>query len=108
MNPELAVLRLAALAQPSRLAVFRLLVRKGPAGMPAGEIAEHLGVAPNALSFHLKELSKAGMLTSRAKGRYIYYAADFAAMNALLEYLTENCCVGSATACDTPAMCKKC
>ena len=81
MELETAVVRLSALAQNSRLAVFRLLVQKGPAGMPAGEIAEHLGVAPNALSFHLKELSHAGLLTSRPEGRYIYYAPDFAAMN---------------------------
>jgi ArsR family transcriptional regulator len=94
MKIDTAVVRLAALAQASRLSVFRLLVEKGPDGMAAGEIAERLGVAPSALSFHLKELSNAGLLKSRQEGRYIYYAPDFKAMNALLGYLTENCCAG--------------
>jgi len=110
MELETAVVRLSALAQNSRLAVFRLLVQKGPAGMPAGDIAEHLGVAPNALSFHLKELSHAGLLTSRPEGRYIYYAPDFAAMNALLGFLTDNCCAGSPAAaeCTAPPVCDAC
>jgi ArsR family transcriptional regulator, arsenate/arsenite/antimonite-responsive transcriptional repressor len=110
MKIDTAVTRLAALAQASRLSVFRLLVQKGPDGMPAGEIAERLGVAPNTLSFHLKELSNAGLLKSRQEGRFIYYAPDFKAMNGLLEYLTENCCVGSAVPADrtTPATCKEC
>ncbi|WP_341920994.1 metalloregulator ArsR/SmtB family transcription factor [Hydrocarboniphaga effusa] len=109
MKIETAVARLAALAQGHRLAVFRLLVRKGPEGMAAGEIAEHLGIAPNALSFHLKELSNAGLLKSRPEGRFIYYAPDFKAMNGLLDYLTENCCAGSSSAaqCKTPSTCKK-
>lgn len=96
MKIDIAVTRLAALAQNSRLAVFRLLVQKGPDGMPAGEIAEKLGVAPNALSFHLKELSNAGLLKARVQGRYIYYAPDFKAMDALLGFLTDHCCAGSA------------
>jgi ArsR family transcriptional regulator len=95
MEIELAVTRLTALAQVSRLSVFRLLVEHGPEGLPAGAIAERLGVAPNTLSFHLKELSNAGLLRARQEGRFIYYAPDFAAMNALLEFLTENCCAGS-------------
>ncbi|MGH8445291.1 MAG: ArsR/SmtB family transcription factor [Solimonas sp.] len=95
MKIDTAVVRLAALAQASRLSVFRLLVEKGPDGMAAGEIAERLGVAPSALSFHLKELSNAGLLKSRQEGRYIYYAPDFKAMNALLGYLSENCCAGT-------------
>jgi ArsR family transcriptional regulator len=103
MKIETAVTRLAALAQNSRLAVFRLLVRQGPAGMPAGQIAERLGVAPNALSFHLKELSNAGLLKSRQEGRFIYYSPDFKAMNALLGYLTENCCAGSPAAAECAA-----
>ncbi|EIT67761.1 MULTISPECIES: ArsR/SmtB family transcription factor [Hydrocarboniphaga] len=111
MKIDTAVTRLSALAQASRLSVFRLLVEKGPDGMPAGEIAERLGVAPNNLSFHLKELSNAGLLKSRQEGRFVYYAPDFKAMNALLAYLTENCCVGSAAApvdCAIPATCKEC
>lgn len=94
MKIEKAVALLGALAQGSRLALFRLLVQKGPDGMAAGEIAERLGLAPNALSFHLKELSNAGLLKSRQEGRFIYYAPDFKTMNSLLGYLTENCCEG--------------
>lgn len=77
--------------------------------MPAGEIAERLGIAPNNLSFHLKELSNAGLLKSRQEGRFVYYAPDFKAMNALLAYLTENCCAGSTSPndCATPATCKE-
>ena len=89
-----AVNRLCALAQESRLAVFRLLVQKGDEGLCAGDISDKLDLAPATLSFHLKELSNAGLLKSRQEGRYIYYAADFKAMNALLGYLTENCCGG--------------
>jgi len=109
MKIDTAVTLLAALAQGSRLALFRLLVQKGPQGMAAGEIAEHLGVAPNTLSFHLKELSNAGLLKSRQEGRYVYYAPDFKAMNGLLAYLTENCCAGSKTpaACASPTACKE-
>lgn len=97
MKLDSAVSLLGALAQNSRLSVFRLLVQKGPEGMAAGEIAEYLGIAPNALSFHLKELSGAGLLKSRQEGRFIYYAPDFKAMNSLVAYLTENCCIGSKT-----------
>lgn len=110
MKIETAVTRLSALAQRSRLAVFRLLVQKGPEGMPAGEIAERLGVTPSALSFHLKELSNAGLLKSRQEGRFIYYAPDFKAMNALLGYLTENCCADSPAVaeCASTTTCKGC
>lgn len=94
MKSELAVARLYALAQESRLAVFRLLVQRGPEGLPAGEIASRLKIAAATLSFHLKELSNAGLLVSRQEGRFIYYAPDFKAMNGLLAYLTENCCAG--------------
>ena len=103
MEIEAAVSRLAALAQASRLCVFRLLVEKGPDGMPAGEIAEKLGIAPNTLSFHLKELSNAGLLRSRQEGRFVIYAPDFAGMDELLAYLTENCCAGGVAAADCPA-----
>ncbi len=97
MKIDTAVSLLGALAQGSRLALFRLLVQKGPDGMAAGEIAERLGVAPNALSFHLKELSNAGLLKSRQEGRFIYYAPDFKVMNGLVSYLTDHCCEGSKT-----------
>ncbi|HEY0913343.1 MAG TPA: metalloregulator ArsR/SmtB family transcription factor [Solimonas sp.] len=98
MTIDAAVSLLGALAQNSRLALFRLLVQKGPDGMAAGEIAERLGVAPNALSFHLKELSSVGLLKARQEGRYIYYAPDFKVMKGLVEYLSENCCAGSQAA----------
>jgi ArsR family transcriptional regulator len=83
---------LAALAQQTRLALFRLLVEAGPAGLAAGAIAERLGVAAPTLSFHLKELTHAGLIRSVQQGRYVVYSADFDAMNALVAYLTENCC----------------
>lgn len=110
MEIDTAVVRLAALAQSSRLSVFRLLVERGADGLSAGEIAERLGVASNTLSFHLKELSNAGLLKSRQEGRFVFYAADFPAMNALLAYLTENCCAGgqSGAECSVPAVCKEC
>ena len=96
MKTEIAVLRLASLAQDSRLAVFRLLVRRGPEGLPAGEIAARLKVPAATMSFHLKELSNAGLLKSRQEGRFIYYAPDFRAMRSLVDYLTENCCSESS------------
>jgi DNA-binding transcriptional ArsR family regulator len=98
MKSDIAVLRLAALAQHSRLAVFRLVVQRGPEGLSAGDIANRLKLPPATLSFHLKELSNAGLLTARQVGRFIYYAPDFKAMNALIGYLTENCCAGSSNA----------
>jgi ArsR family transcriptional regulator len=85
---------LAALAQESRLAVFRLLVRAGPQGMAASKIGEHLGIPPSSLSFHLKELSHAELIGSRQDGRFVIYAANIGNMNALLGFLTENCCAG--------------
>lgn len=83
---------LAALAQESRLAAFRLLVEAGPTGLSVGEIGAALKVAPATLSFHLKELANAGLVGARQEGRYIYYSARYARMEALLGYLTENCC----------------
>jgi ArsR family transcriptional regulator, arsenate/arsenite/antimonite-responsive transcriptional repressor len=96
-----AVAALGALAQETRLKVFRLLVEQGAAGMAAGEIAERIGIAPAALSFHLKELSHARLVKSRQDGRYVFYAADFAAMNRLLAFLTKNCCAADGQACGT-------
>ena len=85
---------LSAIAQESRLAIFRLLVQLGPAGMAATRIAEQLDIAPSSLSFHLKELVHAGLITARSEGRFIIYAADVAVMNGLIGYLTDNCCGG--------------
>ena len=93
------VAALTALAQESRLAVFRLLVREGPDGLPAGRIAAAIGVPPPTLSFHLSQLSHAGLVRARREGRQVLYAADYARMNALLQYLTENCCAGSDAGC---------
>ena len=89
-----AVKSLAALAQAQRLRAFRALVVAGPEGLTPGAMAEHLGVAPSALSFHLKELSHAGLVTSEARGRNLIYRAEFSRMNALLAYLSEHCCQG--------------
>ncbi|MEW6166212.1 MAG: metalloregulator ArsR/SmtB family transcription factor [Pseudomonadota bacterium] len=94
MKSETAVLRLSALAQSSRLALFRLLVRRGPDGLCVGDIAAKLKLAPATLSFHLKELTRAGLLQARQDGRFIFYTANYKAMNELLAYLTENCCGG--------------
>jgi len=90
---------LAALSQEHRLAIFRLLVEHAPEGLSAGVIAERLSLAPPTLSFHLKELSQAGLIAARQDGRFIWYRADLAAMNGLVGYLTENCCRASSV-CD--------
>ena len=100
-----AVAALAALAQDHRLAVFRLLVQAGPEGMPAGEVADALDLAPNTLTFHFDRLRGASLVTVRREGRSMIYAAQFEAMNALLGFLTENCCQGAAEKC-APAVCK--
>ena len=98
MKSIAAVVALSALANESRLSVFRLLVEAGPQGIAAGVLAERLGTTPSALSFHLKDLSHAGLIAARREGRYVFYSTDFAAMNALLSYLTENCCGGRSCA----------
>jgi len=90
---------LGALSQEHRLAIFRLLVEHAPEGLCAGEIAERLSLAAPTLSFHLKELSQAGLIASRQDGRFIWYRADLSAMNGLVGYLTENCCRASSV-CD--------
>src|SRR5215467_6590630 len=99
MEKSIAVAALAALAQDNRLDVFRLLVEAGPEGMPAGEVASALGVAPNTLTFHFDRLRVAGLVTVRREGRSMIYAARFETMNALIAYLTENCCRGRADQC---------
>jgi ArsR family transcriptional regulator, arsenate/arsenite/antimonite-responsive transcriptional repressor len=99
-----SVATLAALAQEHRLAIFRLLVQAGPQGLPAGQVAEKLDLAPNTLTFHFDRLRLAGLVTVRRAGRSMIYAARFETMNALLGFLTENCCQGSPEKC-APAVC---
>ena len=94
MKSKAVVAALAALAQDSRLAVFRALVQAGSPGLAAGEIGKRTSIAPSSLSFHLKALSHAGLVSARQDGRFIFYAANFTAMNAVLSFLTENCCGG--------------
>lgn len=92
MDENNAVTALAAIAQNTRLAIFRLLVQAGADGVAAGQIAEQLAIPNATLSFHLKELNRAGLISSRQETRYVYYSANYAAMNDLLAYLTQNCC----------------
>jgi len=98
MDQTRAIAALGALAQETRLDLFRLLVTCGPEGLAAGMIGERIGVAPSSLSFHLQQLVHAGLITQRRLGRQLIYAAEYGAMNALLAYLTENCC-GQGAAC---------
>ena len=98
MESSDAVDALGALAQSSRLELFRLLVQAGPEGMAASDIAAELGIPANTLSFHLKTLSHADLVESRQEGRFIYYSANYGQMNALLGFLTENCCSGRSCA----------
>src|SRR5271154_6475472 len=100
-----AVIALAALAQDNRLDVFRLLVQAGPEGLPAGQVASALALAPNTLTFHFDRLRSAGLVTVRRDGRSMIYAARFETMNTLLAYLTENCCQGAPASC-APIKCK--
>ncbi len=103
MDPQPAIRALGALAQEHRLAAFRLLVQAGPDGLPAGTLAERIGVPPSSMSFHLAQLANAGLVSQRRQSRSIIYAADYAAMNGLMAYLTENCCAG--VPCTTGAAC---
>ena len=103
MKAERAVSALGSIAHEHRLAVFRLLVERGPEGAPAGEIADRLKLPPSSLTFHLQQLLHAGLVTQRRLGRQLIYAADFAAMNGLIAYLTENCCGRGAAAACAPA-----
>ncbi|MBN3830572.1 metalloregulator ArsR/SmtB family transcription factor [Burkholderia sp. Ac-20344] len=101
MDSNLVVRALGALAHEARLAIFRALVVAGPEGLPAGAIAQQIGLSPSSLSFHLKDLSHAELVTARQDGRFIYYAANFESMSGLVGFLTENCCAGAA--CGVPA-----
>jgi DNA-binding transcriptional ArsR family regulator len=99
MEKTSVLVALAALAQESRLDIFRLLIQAGEAGMPAGKIGEHLGLPSATLAFHLKELKIAGLIAVVREGRSLIYSAVYPTMNALLGYLTENCCQGNPAAC---------
>ncbi len=99
MDNRDAVTALAALAHAQRLSIFRLLVREGPNGLPASEIAEAVGASPTGASFHLKELDRAGLVHATRDGRYVRYAVHFDGMRQLLTYLTEDCCQGNPQLC---------
>jgi len=99
MDAAHAVTALSALAQESRLMIYRLLVEAGPTGLAVGEIGASLHVAPATLSFHLKELYHAGLVKTRQEGRFVYYSAHYEQMNGLLGYLTENCCASDGVGC---------
>jgi ArsR family transcriptional regulator len=94
---------MGALAHEHRLAIFRLLVERGPVGLPAGRIAERVGLVPSSLTFHLQNLQRAGLIARRRDSRQLIYSADFTAMTALVSYLTDNCCTESAAECCRPA-----
>ena len=104
MESKTVVKTLAALAQESRLAIFRALVQTGPSGLAVGAIAAAVNVAPATLSFHLKELVHAGLIESRQQGRFIFYSANYAAIGAVIAFMTENCCDQAGVHC-TPATC---
>ena len=111
METKTVITALAALAQESRLAIFRFLVQVGPEGSAASKIGDALDIAPSSLSFHMKELSHAGLVTSRQEGRFVIYAANYTAMNDVLGFLTENCCGGNecspvTACCETTATTK--
>jgi len=99
MEIKEAVVPLEALAQESRLGIFRLLVQAGPEGLPAGQIADSMSLPAPTLSFHLTQLKHAGLVACRREGRSLIYSADFGRMNSLLEFLTLNCCGGNASQC---------
>lgn len=99
MDTPQTVAALAALAHEHRLGIYRMLVEQGPNGLPAGTIAERLGLVPSSLTFHLQHLLRAGLISQRRIGRQLIYAADFAVMHALVGFLTENCCGRDEAAC---------
>src|SRR5277367_3556183 len=105
MRATEAVAALSALGQETRLALFRMLVERGPDGLPAGVIAERLGIPPSSLTFHLQHLHRAGLLTQRRLHRQLIYAADYTAMNGLVLYLTDNCCGRGSTVPPCDAVC---
>ncbi|MGB5210639.1 MAG: helix-turn-helix domain-containing protein [Gammaproteobacteria bacterium] len=104
MNDNDAVNALSALAHPLRLRVFRMLVAAAPEGVPAGNIAENLGVAASSLSFHLSQLQQAGLVTATRQQRFILYATDIGATRGLIEFLTADCCGGRPELCGQPGL----
>jgi len=101
MKTSAAIDALGALAHEHRLAIYRLLVERGPEGLSAGAVGERVGLLPSSLTFHLQTLQRAGLITQARASRQLIYSADFAAMNALVGYLTDNCCAASGASCDT-------
>src|ERR1700722_7481691 len=99
MRTPAVIEALGALAHEHRLAIYRLLVQRGPEGLPAGTIGERVGLVPSSLTFHLQNLQRAGLITQRRESRQLFYSADFAVMNGLVSYLTENCCGDSGSTC---------
>src|ERR1700686_1494538 len=99
MKTSAVIAALGALAHEHRLAVYRLLVERGPEGLAAGAIGESVGLVPSSLTFHLQNLQRAGLITQRRESRQLIYSADFTAMNALVGYLTDNCCADSGSEC---------
>jgi ArsR family transcriptional regulator len=105
MEISIAVSALSALAQDSRLEIFRFLVQAGKNGVPAGKIAERLDLPPSTLSFHLNQLKQAGLIECRRESRTLFYSANYESMNDLMSYLMENCCQGQTDNCDLPVAC---
>ncbi|MBF0152127.1 MAG: helix-turn-helix transcriptional regulator [Magnetococcales bacterium] len=105
METQSVIMALAALAQESRLAIFRCLVQAGPDGLSAGKIGTATGIAPSSLSFHLKELVHAHMLSSCQQGRFVIYTANFSTIQTVITYLTENCCGGDPCSLIAPPAC---
>jgi len=103
MKTSSVIESLGALAHEHRLAIYRLLVQRGPEGLPAGAIGQRIGLVPSSLTFHLQNLQRAGLITQRRDSRQLIYSADFTAMNGLVGYLTENCCGNGASECCAPA-----
>ena len=101
MDAVQTVKALGALAHEHRLAIYRLLVEKGPEGLSAGDIAERIGLVPSSLTFHVQSLQRAGLITQRRVSRQLFYSTDFGAMNGLVDYLTKNCCGGAESCAPT-------
>jgi len=102
MKTPAVIEALGALAHEHRLAIYRLLVQRGPEGLPAGTIGQRIGLLPSSLTFHLQNLQRAGLIAQRRESRQLIYSADFTAMTALVGYLTDNCCAESAAECCPP------
>ena len=107
MKPPAVIEALGGLAHEHRLAIYRLLVQRGPEGLPAGVIGQRVGLLPSSLTFHLQNLQRAGLITRRRVSRQLFYSVDFSVMNGLVGYLTENCCRESGSECCAPAQATK-